>query len=208
MSATVHTSNGHVCQDFPSLGFPKEIAWDNLRVITVPARSAIFRQGELADAVFSVRRGLLKLVRGHSSGAESIVGLRANGWILGASAAVLGEAHTMSAVALAPTQVARIPASEFRRRLREDPEFSLRVHEMHCREIHTEFLEKADLKSASARERLERCLQSLMPGDPAASALHQRLPLCQWEIAQLVGITPQYLCRLMADLSALAAPTH
>ena len=204
MSATVQTSNGSICRDFPSLGFPGEIAWENLRIITIPAKSAIFWQGEVADAVFSVRRGLIKLVRGHSSGAESIVGLRANGWILGASAAVLGETHTMSAVALAPTRVARIPAAVFCRRLREDPEFSLRVHEMNSREIHTELVEKADIKSASARERLKRFLQSLTPvhsGVDGPPGPPKRLPLCQWEIAQLVGVTPQYLCRLMADIS-------
>jgi len=55
----------------------------------------------------------------------------------------------------------------------------------------------------SARQRLEKLLQqffSLMYQNEKQSSLKVRLPLKHWEIAQLVGVTPEHLSRVLKQI--------
>src|SRR6266566_2305133 len=54
-------------------------------------RTLLFPQGILADSVFFLISGLVKLTHIVSNGRELIVGLRRSGWLLGATAAILNQ---------------------------------------------------------------------------------------------------------------------
>jgi CRP-like cAMP-binding protein len=172
------------------------------QALRYPAGVTLCRQGDVIREVFHVEDGLVKLQRLHSNGRERIVGLRAAGWYVGATAAILGEPAAATAVTLTASHVSRIPAGCFRDRLRNDLELSWRIHRMHSREIQIEMIEAGDLGASRARDRLVSFLRSLPAiATERSSGTHRVVvPLRQWELAQLLGMTAPYLCRLLADL--------
>ena len=162
-------------------------------------------QGDPAEQVYVIERGLVKLLHVRGDGRAAIVGLRSKGWILGGAAALLGERHEVSVWAVTPCQLRRMSAKEFRRVVRTGAGFSWALHLMHSQEVLNEIEHVAALNSLSARERLKEFLSRLrsqLAADLASPCEHLPLPLREWEIAQLVAITPQWMCQLMHELEA------
>lgn len=167
-----------------------------------PAGYEVLRQGEPVDSVYFIERGLVKLVRAHPDGREErIVGLRSRGWILGAAAAIAREPFVVTAITVTPSLIARLSRQEFERLLASDPTISRCVHQMHAREVCAGLAQIGE-DGIPARKRLQHFLSILAPADGRWPPPLDDLPLRQWEIAQLVGVTRQYLCRLMAELAA------
>jgi len=166
-----------------------------------PAGTEILRQGSPAERVLYLESGLVKLLRAQADGGETIVGLRSSGWFLGAAAAILGRPYVARAVTLSRCRIADLDAARFGRLVREDASLSWRLHEMHSREAYEQMVQMADLGSRSARGRLEQFLHEMASAlDGAGDDVRLSIPLRQWEIAQLIAVTPQYLCRLFADM--------
>lgn len=133
------------------------------RVRQYPSAAELFRQGDPAEDVFYLEHGLVKLLRSQADGTERIVGLRSSGSFLGAADAIVAVPLAATAMTVAPSRLTRCGAADFIRRLREDPAFSWRIHELHSRELYGETLHVADLMSVSARERLLQYLRLLAP---------------------------------------------
>jgi CRP-like cAMP-binding protein len=170
--------------------------------LSYPGGVELFRQGDAPNEVFHLEHGLVKLVRMQSSGTQTIVGLRSAGWFLGSAAVVLGRSHAMTAVTITPSMIARIPAGTFRHLLRSDAALSWRLHRMHSEEIHTDLTRAADDRSLPARERLGRFLRTFATHREGRVPRRADVPLKQWEIADLLGITPQYLSQLLHEMEA------
>jgi CRP/FNR family transcriptional regulator len=170
---------------------------------TYPPAVEFLRQGDPSGEVFLVHGGLVKLLRSHPNGEKRILGLRAAGWLIGAAAAVLQRPHAVTAVTVSSCRLACVGAEEFRRLVKTDPLLSWRLHEMHSREVYDERVEAAELTAASARERLWHFLRGLAPATVAegnGAEVRVEVPLRQWEMAQLIGVTPSYLCQLLGEL--------
>jgi CRP-like cAMP-binding protein len=166
-----------------------------------PAGVNLCRQGEDAQEVFHVEKGLVKLLRLLPSGEERIVGLRSAGWFVAAAAAILEEPLVATAVTVTDARIARLSAACFRRLLHGNSELSWRIHRMHSLEVYTGLIQIANLSAMEARERLERLLQGLAQCEERRNGETRFVvPLRQWEMAQLLGITPPYLCQLLKEL--------
>ena len=171
-----------------------------------PAGVTLFRQGFPAEDVFCIHHGLVKLHRIQSSGDEVIVGLRSEGWFVAVTAALLHGPHMVTGVTVTPCEIFRLTAEKFDQLLRNDVELSLHVHRMHSEEIHDQMVQTADRNYFSGRERLERVFAQFVRIGARADRRGRfeiDFPLRHWEVAQLVGVTPQYLSRLLSDLKRL-----
>ena len=162
----------------------------------------VFQQGDHATLVHVVGDGLVKLQCVGANGSLVIVGLRARGWILGASDAILEQPYAATASAVTRCRLHAIQARAFRELLCTDHAVSWYSHEMHSREIHGQMQQIRGLSCTSAHERLDDLFGQLaadpaLPRDEASGAL--RVPLRHWELAQLVAVTPQYLTRVFAE---------
>jgi CRP/FNR family transcriptional regulator len=167
-----------------------------------PAGVTLCRQGEPIREVFHIQRGLVKLMRVNASGKERIVGLRSSGWFVGAAAVILGEPAVATAVTLTATEMSRMCAAIFRQRIQTDVGLSWRIHHMHSREIDVDLIESGDLHAVRSRDRLVAFLRALpaTPGAGPSEGHRVILPLRQWELGQLLGMTAPYVCRLLRDL--------
>ncbi len=165
----------------------------------------LFEQGGKAEAVFHVEQGLAKLLRVHADGRETIVGLRSRGSFLGAAEALLSIPYAARAVALPRCRWVKLGAEEFRSRVRVSQALSWRVHEMQSREVYQQLVRLGELGGMQARARLWRVLQeigAILGEEDSTGDVRLVIPLRQWEIAQLIAVTPQYLCRLISEMKS------
>jgi len=158
-----------------------------------PPGVVLFRQGERCERVYEIEQGWVKLVRVEEEGEAMIVGVRGRGGILGAAAVLIGQEHGVTAETVTWCRLRRMWAEEFRDRVRRDEAFSWRVHQMQAWEIYRQWERVVGLGCQRARRRLEQVLKELA-GEGG------RCPLRQWEVAQLVGVTPSYVSQLLGEL--------
>ncbi|HWP44666.1 MAG TPA: Crp/Fnr family transcriptional regulator [Blastocatellia bacterium] len=175
--------------------------WERSREF--PAGAELFKQGSSAREVYLIEQGLAKLIRVTEDGQEIIVGLRSPGWILGASSAILGNPYSLTAVTLTRCRTRFIYAEQFIELARSDLEFSWYLHILATEELHEQLAHLVGLRCLSARKRFEQLLllmvSSIHP-DLSQNDARFKLPMKQWEIAQLIGITPEHLCRLQRQM--------
>jgi CRP/FNR family cyclic AMP-dependent transcriptional regulator len=172
-----------------------------------PPGRALFRQGDPCTRLFYLESGFVKLARLQPSGRETIVGLRGSGWVLGAAAILINEPYVVTAVTATRCTVSHLCVTDFRSLLCSDHAFSDAIHRMHAREIYDQLLQLSEMACRPAKDRVIMCLRRLTKelrgnlGGPPPS-----LPLKQWELAQLVGVAPQYMCQLLAGLRSENLP--
>ena len=168
-----------------------------------PPDVALFQQGSQAQQVYFIERGLVKLNRVEKDGHQIIVGLRSSGWILGTSAVILQKFSPVSATTLTNCHIRHISAEAFRHLLKTDIQFSWHIQHSQSRETDEHITRISQLCCLSARHRLEQLLWELtsaMSLTNAEKEVRVEVPLKQWEIAQLIGVTPEHLCRMLRVL--------
>jgi len=160
--------------------------------LSLAPQDTVFAEGARGEFVFTVRKGLIKLVRYHADGSQRIVRLLGPGDIAGLETTA-GAPYDSTAVAITDIQACRIPVTVIRRLETESP----RLHQQLVRKWHEalktadDFI--ADLASGSARARLARLLLRL------AGTGHDQLMLPSREdVGAVLGITTETASRTVA----------
>ena len=168
-----------------------------------PPDVGLFQQGSHPQHVYFIERGLVKLSRVERDGQQIIIGLRSSGWALGTSAAILQKQSPVSATTLTSCQVRHISAEAFRHLVKTDVQFSWHIQHAQSRETHEQITRITRLSCHSARQRLEQLLwelTSVLAFENKKKEVRIEVPLKQWEIAQLIDVTPEHLCRMLKQL--------
>jgi CRP/FNR family transcriptional regulator len=167
-----------------------------------PKGSVLFVEGEAPRGVFILCSGKVKLTTSSSEGKTLIVKIAEPGEVLGASAAILGKVHEMSAETLEPTQVNFIKRDEFMRFLGGDSEACMHAVQELSEKYYVAQREIRSLGLAqSTSERLARlfldwCAKS---GEETPAGVRLRVLLTHEELAQMIGTTRETITRLMSD---------
>jgi len=166
--------------------------------------SELLQQGTPADEIYIIHEGIAKLLWTDSRGKQTILGLRWPGYLLGVPSAVTGELSPMTAVTLVRSLIQRIPTLEFIERLQTNPDFAWRMHQFHSLELCEQLNLRGELACCSARSRLGRVFKRFITSGQTrmeGKKTRVRLPLKQRELAELIGITPEHLSRILNTLS-------
>ncbi len=169
--------------------------------LTAAPHTELFAQGDAPQAVFLIEEGLVKVSRVEENGNEAIVGLRRKDWVLGWAAALLGRPHPTAAETVEPCRLRHLRVADYHRLVRTDTAESLRLHRVQG----LEYYERVQTRGLRARDRLERFLreearqQQPVPSTTAGPVRFQ-LPLRQWELALLIGVTREHLSRMLRQL--------
>lgn len=170
---------------------------------TYSVGTILFNQDFSAREAYLIQQGLVKLMRLEDEGQPVIIGLRSPGWLLGAASVILQRPHPVTAETLTRCHVCRIWAGDLRRLMKTDDGISWYLHQMHSREVYDQVAQVAGLGGLSARHRLEHFLWELSAAEETVApqtSIRLQLPLKQWELAQLIAVTPQYLSELFKRL--------
>ena len=175
-------------------------------VDSCPPGRELLRQGEPARDAFLIESGLVKLSQTDEGGQECIVDVRSSGRVLEIDATLLGVPYTFTVTALTLCRVRRVRAAELRERVIADPVLSRQLHLAQSRDMLATLTLLAQVTRWSSRRRFEHLLETLSNTRPASGAtLRVHLPLKQWELAQLLGITPPHLSRMLGRMEEQGA---
>ncbi len=162
---------------------------------------ALYHAGDDATSLFTVRSGLVKLVRYLPDGVQRIVRILKPGSAAGLEAS-LGHSYEHTAFALRPTTVCRIPRAVVRRLMEKTPRLHGQLMERWHRAVQEADESLTSLSTGKASRRLARLLLQLAaPGGKA--------PLFSREdLGALLGITAEHACRTVTDLKRAGAITE
>ena len=83
------------------------------KIFTLPAKRALYREGDRAEALYALRRGSVKLLRKDENGKPRLVRLLGTGNALGLEAVTHGV-YCHTAIAVEPLEFNRVPVTVLR----------------------------------------------------------------------------------------------
>ena len=168
-----------------------------------PAETVLQRQGYAVASVHLIEEGLIMLAHADPSGHEAVAGIRLQGTILGAAEALVGACAPAAAVTMVPSTTRSMPARVFCGRVTQDASFAACVLRALARENLCQMMQVVERASLPAAERLQGFLRRLIIRTAplrAGGCAGFRLPLRQHDLARLLSVTPEYLCKLLRQL--------
>jgi CRP/FNR family transcriptional regulator len=160
----------------------------------------IFLEGDLADRLWVVSAGQVKIVKHTSDGQENLLEVITPGEMFG-GAALLLPLHPASAVAMTPTVTFNIERELYRQLIRRYPDIALRIID-----LLGERLQTAMKMRALAAERVDVRLATILlklcdkAGAPVEKGIRINLPMTRQDLADMAGTTIETAIRVMSRL--------
>jgi CRP/FNR family transcriptional regulator len=165
-------------------------------IVAYAANEAIYHQGEMASCAYTLRQGLIRLVKTLPNGRTQIVRLIRAGDSFGFDG-FIGEPYNHSAIPLTDIEVCRLPLNELLALKRQHPEIESAMMKrwiQHLREAEDMMVE---LGAKKASERLASFL--IRWCEPSGFNDWIELPLSRGEIGELLGLTIETVSRFISD---------
>lgn len=160
-------------------------------------KEALFHEGGQATRVFTVRRGMVKLLSYLPNGRARIVRLHTKGHWLGLEA-VVGQPYQHTAVALDDVEVAYVPAERLRTLERESPRQYCEVLKQGYKHLTQADKWIADFSTGGIRPRVARLVEFMSTLKFGESSNQVEL-LAVHEMADMLGVTPESVSRILAE---------
>ena len=186
----------------PCLGHLKKL-FSCKTVRVVPPEHQIYSQGESPHIVCLICTGMVKLTSTEFDGNRSIVGLRRAGYMMGAVPSIINMPYVTTAETITRSRLCLVPAETFIKLIDTNAGFSRWILTMLSRRLRSSTLSISEQSCLSGRQRLEKFLWKLAQaqnGGDQNRPIKIQMILKNWEVAQLLSLTPQHLCRLIKQL--------
>ncbi len=166
------------------------------------AGEVLFEQGSENGGVYCVSRGLIALRTYQPNGKSTLLKLAYPSEIIGFRSFLDDGAHRTEARALVPSRICTVAQRDAKRVVRANPSVLVRLASRCIAEIdqsHEKIIAAATL---SNKERLTAILVQLAQyhGEQAQGCVEMKLPLSRPDLADLIGVQPETLSRLVKRL--------
>jgi CRP-like cAMP-binding protein len=166
-----------------------------IEIVDFKTGDYIYRSGEEARYLYTVRRGLVKLVQYVEDGGQRIVRLLKQGDVAGIEA-LLGRNYQHDAVLLDTTQVCRIPVDVINALNDNTPRLHRRLMGAWDRALSDADRWLTELSTGTAKERVIRLFVTL---DELCKEEYFYMPSRE-DIGSMLGITTETASRIVAEL--------
>ena len=176
-----------------------------------PAKAEIVKQDTPANAVYLIESGLVKLLRQTPDGNKVIIGFRHRDWLIGAPTVLLDKPYNFTVIAVIPTRLRGIPRKDFLDHIKKNEQFSWHIHQLLSQQIFDQMKKIEAISFLSAEDRLMRLLvDTVREMETAGSGTPDNftLPITNQELAQLLMITPEHLCRVLKGIEQKGLIKH
>lgn len=173
-----------------------------IRGAQIPTGTELYREDSPAAAVYTVSRGLLKLIKGAPSAGGRIVRLLGPGAAAGLEALSTGL-YWHTAVAVRQTELCRIPLEVFHELQRHSVRLSERVVGQWEEQVRSADRWLAELNQGTVAERVQRLLAVLVELEADDGSLIQLPPMT--DLASILGTTRESVSRTLAELKRAKA---
>lgn len=160
-------------------------------------KEVLFREGEPCKAVYCVVSGLLKLYISGPEQREKALAFIPPGGTLGETALFSGQGYVGSAMALQDSSVVAINAFSLLRFLSQHAELSWKILAIISGRLHYAVDQVRSITLHNAEQRLAAyLLDHHDPEEPGRTGT--RLPVRRSDLASILGVTTETLCRVVA----------
>lgn len=174
----------------------------------VASGEVLMRQGDRTTSVCLLRQtrgpelAYVKITAVVENGAESLLGIRGHGEIVGEMSAFLDGQRTATVTACTPMLVHSIRQETFQRFLRERPDASLALSRMFAERLGSANRRRLDFAGYDIPIRLARVVVELVSrfGQPRTDGYHLAIRLTQPEFGRLIGASEDSVGQAMNRL--------
>jgi CRP/FNR family transcriptional regulator len=179
----------------PSVQGGAELIADLPAPQSVETGTVLAKQDQKESQVRLIRSGMVKLTYLSPEGEEFILGLRAEGWWMGAAQVLLDVPNMFNVLAMTSCSVSSIPADDFSQQLMKNPRMLRHYLSSACREKVAETKLHIMLLSSNAERRLRYMLDEHY--NSVWKTLDPTAIMRQADVARLLAITPEHLSRVL-----------
>jgi CRP-like cAMP-binding protein len=161
----------------------------------------IFVHGDLADCIYLLEKGRVKITALSEDGHEVVYEILGPGEIFGHTSAILGIPRTTSAQTLEPSVLCEIRQKDFESLLTEFPELSLQLLKSVGRRLKKAEAQLLNVICNDVSTRVRAALLDLIvfesgtqPDQPV------RIKITQQDLANLIGASRQKTCQTLKEL--------
>ncbi len=167
------------------------------------AKAVIVKQDTPANTVYLIDQGLVKVVRVTPKGNKVIIGLRHRDWLIGTPTVLLDRPYNFTVIAVIPTLLREIPKKAFLDHIKKNGQFSWHIHQLLSQQVFDQMKKIEAMSCMAAGERLASLLVDMVremwpPGSVTPDSFS--VPLTNQELAELLVITPEHLCRVLKEM--------
>lgn len=176
----------------------------HFRAFDYPAGARIYHESELAEALFLVAHGKVKLLQHSVSGEEVVLDLLSQGGLFGGLAVLGQRRYPQSALAQTTCCVLAITPADFRHLLRTYPEMALTVLDTVARDLEAAHTTIREISTLPVEARIAlvllRLADRLGEADHGNDGILIQSPLSQQDLAAMVGSTAETVSRVISGL--------
>lgn len=173
--------------------------------VCFPKGNTIFLQGTLSDCLYFLCQGSVKLSRSTTFGKERIVSIVTPGHIFGFDCLHNGSTRAFSAVAREHICVRQCSSARLIPSLKSNNDLMLRILLSLSDSLENALLEKLLLSASRSSERLSRVLLHFADHGSNSGGIAE---LKQKEVAELLGISPETVCRELRRIRTRSPRSH
>lgn len=160
----------------------------------------LFFEGGIAQHLFALHSGLVKMVKTLDNGRERITGVLFPGEIFGLES-LTDISYPLTAVALRDCEICAAPREEFSTYLRSNPEIAIGMVRFLVGELERVRTQVTDMSFKDARMKVATFLLSLItPDSPTTNGtVTLTLPLSRLEISEVLELSPETISRTLSS---------
>ena len=173
-----------------------------------PAGTYLTREGEPADCLYMIERGLVRVARTSRHGRELILGLFTAGDTIGELGVLEATGtRTADAIAIEPTSCITLAREDLHAAVRTTPELGLRLMSALVAYVRRKDEELAEIAFLDVPGRLAHKLLQLAArhGEPVDGGVRMTIRVSQGELASMVGATRENINRALSRFVTLGA---
>ncbi len=186
--------DGHQLQDFHRIRIP----------LSYRTNQVVFYEGHLSIGLYVLCAGKVKLTRSSCRGQRLIVRILEAGEIIEKHAFAQNAVHQTTCETLEPCNISLIERTAYLELVRRDSTLALKLIEMLSSEVRSNLAQLDAFTFKNARERLAATLIELARrfGSAGEDGVQIRMTLKREELAEMTGIAPETLARLLGAFQA------
>ena len=161
---------------------------------------SVYHEGHRGNGVFCVNKGVLKLYKTGIDGKEQIIRFAKPGDIIGFRSVLSDERSCTTAKVIEDAVLCFIPSKLFIQFASKDPEFSMHLIRLSCKELGESNKFILNLAQKSLRERVAEVLLLLFDTFDLDDDNFIQVSLTREELANIVGTATESVIRQLSDL--------
>ncbi len=181
---------------------------DAAQSVTFDRGEVLFLQGQPSSNLFSLTRGMVKICSNTPDGREQIVGLSSPGNLLVGLQSINDTRHAYTAIAVTEVNACRVNHRTLLERVQSRGDIAMRlIQAVNAQLAHSRALVEVLGHKCAAAKIVSFIL--LMTPKSERSERRFAMPFSRMEMASILGLSEETVCRLMANLKrsgAILAP--